>query len=105
MRLAMNSGRKQRISEAFGAAADHYEDHAGPQRAAAVLVADLAQRQKPTGVDRILEIGCGTGLLTRDIQQRWPAAELFVTDLSPEMLARTATGAFVAGMTAPPHPG
>lgn len=97
MRLAMNSGRKQRISEAFGAAADHYEDHAGPQRAAAVLVADLAQRQKPTGVDRILEIGCGTGLLTRDIQQRWPAAVLFLTDLSPEMLARTATGAFVAG--------
>ncbi len=97
MRLAMNSGRKQRISEAFGAAADHYEDHAGPQRAAAALVADLAQRQKSSGVERILEIGCGTGLLTRDIQQRWPAAELFVTDLSPEMLARTATGAFVAG--------
>ena len=46
---------------------------------------------------RILEIGCGTGLLTRDIQLRWPAAELLVTDLSPEMLARTATGAFVAG--------
>lgn len=93
----MNRGRKQRISEAFGAAADHYEDHAGPQRAAAALVADLAQRQKSDGVGRILEIGCGTGLLTRDIQQRWPAAELFVTDLSPQMLARTATGAFVGG--------
>ncbi|HWV12258.1 MAG TPA: methyltransferase domain-containing protein [Sphingobium sp.] len=93
----MNSGRKQRISEAFGAAAEHYEDHAGPQRAAAALVADLAQRQKPAGVERILEIGCGTGLLTRDIQQRWPTAELLVTDLSPEMLARTANGAFVAG--------
>ncbi len=97
MRLAMNTGRKQRISEAFGAAVGHYEDHAGPQRAAAALVADLAQRQKPSGVGRILEIGCGTGLLTRDIQQRWQRAELLVTDLSPEMLARTATGAFVAG--------
>ena len=97
----MNSGRKQRISEAFGAAADRYEDHAGPQRAAAALVADLAQRQKPVGVERILEIGCGTGLLTRDIQQRWPAAELIVTDLSPEMLARAAKGAFVAGTFLP----
>ena len=96
MRLAMNSGRKQRISEAFGAAADQYDDHAEPQRAAAALVADLAQRQQPSGVQRILEIGCGTGLLTRHIQTRWPAAELVVTDLSPEMLARTAKGAFVA---------
>jgi len=97
MRLAMNSGRKQRISDAFGAAADHYDDHAGPQRAAAVLVADLAQRQKPHGAQRILEIGCGTGLLTRHIQARWPGAELVVTDLSPDMLARTAKDAFVAG--------
>ncbi|WP_340265147.1 methyltransferase domain-containing protein [Sphingobium mellinum] len=93
----MNSGRKQRISDAFGAAADRYDDHAGPQRAAAALVADLAQRQSPGGVKRILEIGCGTGLLTRHIQARWPAAELVVTDISPEMLARTAKGGFVAG--------
>jgi malonyl-CoA O-methyltransferase len=97
MRLAMESGRKQRISDAFGAAANHYDDHAGPQRAAAALVAELAQRQKPGGVQRILEIGCGTGFLTRDIQARWPVAELIVTDLSPEMLARTARHAFVAG--------
>lgn len=97
MRLAMNSDRKQRISDAFGAAANHYDDHAGPQRAAAALVGELAQRQKPSGVHRILEIGCGTGFLTRDIQVRWPGAELIVTDLSPEMLARTAKGALVAG--------
>ena len=93
----MNSGRKQRISDAFGAAARHYDDHAGPQRSAAALVADLAQRQKPVGVGRILEIGCGTGLLTRDIQARWPAAELVVTDLSPEMVVRAAKGGLVAG--------
>ncbi|WP_375196892.1 methyltransferase [Sphingobium sp.] len=93
----MNGHRKQRISDAFGAAAGHYDDHAGPQRLAAALVADLAQRQKPDGVKRILEIGCGTGFLTRDIQARWPGAELVVTDLSPDMLARTAKGGLVAG--------
>lgn len=97
MRLAMNGHRKQRISDAFGAAAGHYDDHAGPQRLAAALVADLAQRQKPDGVKRILEIGCGTGFLTRDIQARWPGAELVVTDLSPDMLARAAKGGLVAG--------
>ena len=97
MRLAMNGHRKQRISDAFGAAAGHYDDHAGPQRLAAALVADLAQRQKADGVKRILEIGCGTGFLTRDIQARWPGAELVVTDLSPDMLARAAKGGLVAG--------
>ncbi|KEQ55306.1 Methyltransferase type 11 [Sphingobium chlorophenolicum] len=97
MRLAMNGRRKQRISDAFGAAAGRYDDHAGPQRLAAALVADLAQRQKPDGVSRILEIGCGTGFLTRDIQARWPGAELVVTDLSPDMLAHAAKSGLVAG--------
>lgn len=94
----MNEGRKQRISDAFGAAATHYDDHAGPQRVAARLVADLAQRQRPSGVVRILEIGCGTGLLTRDIQARWPGAQLVVTDLSPAMLDRAAAQGLVGGI-------
>ena len=92
----MIEGRKQRISDAFGAAAAHYDEHAGPQRFAARLVADLAQRQRPQGVRRILEIGCGTGLLTRDIQARWPDAEIIVTDLSPGMLDKAAAGGLVA---------
>jgi malonyl-CoA O-methyltransferase len=93
----MNSGRKQRISEAFGAAAARYDDHAAPQRAAAALVAELAVRQHPGGVSRILEIGCGTGFLTRDIQAHWPGAELVVTDVAPEMVGRVAQGGLVAG--------
>lgn len=97
MRLAMDGDRKQRISDAFGAAAAGYDDHAGPQRVAARLVADLAHRQRPDGVTRILEVGCGTGFLTRDIQACWPSAALTVTDLSPEMLARAGQGGLVAG--------
>ncbi|ATP18684.1 MULTISPECIES: methyltransferase domain-containing protein [Sphingobium] len=93
----MNDGRKQRISDSFGAAADRYDEHAGPQRTAAALVADIAQRQSPDGVARILEIGCGTGLLTRDIQARWPGAELVATDISPKMLDRAASAGLVAG--------
>ncbi|MCP1470622.1 malonyl-CoA O-methyltransferase [Sphingobium sp. OAS761] len=89
--------RKQRISDAFGAAVERYEDHAGPQRFAARLVADLAYRQRPDHVGHILEIGCGTGILTRDIQARWPGADLMVTDLSPAMLARASSGGLVAG--------
>lgn len=96
IRLAMIDARKQRISDAFGAAAASYDDHAAPQRVAAGLVADLAQRQMPVGVGRILEIGCGTGLLTRDIQARWPGAELIATDIAPAMLAQAAAQGRVA---------
>ncbi|SEQ86700.1 malonyl-CoA O-methyltransferase [Sphingobium sp. YR768] len=93
----MNDSRKQRISDAFGAAAGHYEAHAGPQRLAAAMVADIAQRQRGKGVARILEVGCGTGLLTRDIQSRWPGAELIATDISPGMLEQAASHGRVAG--------
>lgn len=81
----MIDARKQRISDAFGAAADHYDDHAGPQRWAAARVAERAARFGP--VHRILEIGCGTGLLTRQIATLWPGAEIVATDLSPAMVA------------------
>jgi malonyl-CoA O-methyltransferase len=97
----MTDPRKQRISDAFGAAAAGYEDHAGPQRVAARLVADLAQRQRPGGVARILEVGCGTGLLTRDIQARWPGAALIATDIAPAMLARAAAQGRVAATFLP----
>lgn len=93
----MNGDRKQRISDAFGAAAVGYDDHAGPQRLAATLVADLARRQYPGDVGHILEIGCGTGFLTRDIQMRWPGAKLVATDISPGMLDRAASSGLVAG--------
>lgn len=81
----MIDARKQRISDAFGAAADHYDDHAGPQRWAAERVAELAAGFGPAR--RILEIGCGTGLLTRRIATLWPDAEIIATDLSPAMVA------------------
>lgn len=93
----MNDARKQRISAAFGAAAAHYDGHAGPQRLAAALVADLAQQQRPGAVERILEIGCGTGFLTRDIHARWPGAELIATDIAPGMLEQAASSGRVAG--------
>ena len=37
---------------------------------------------------RVLEIGCGTGLLGEALMPRWPDASWLMTDLSPAMLAR-----------------
>jgi tRNA (cmo5U34)-methyltransferase len=39
--------------------------------------------------ERILELGCGTGNLTRLIAQRWPNAQITVVDISAEMLHET----------------
>ncbi len=37
---------------------------------------------------RILEIGCGTGLLSAHLAARFPQAELVLTDIAPQMLAQ-----------------
>lgn len=87
----MTDERTNRIRDAFGAAAQDYEAHAGVQRLVAETLVQLAQNQplspQIAGCPRILEIGCGTGLLTRELRARFPAAELIITDLSPDMVA------------------
>ncbi|HEX7853194.1 MAG TPA: methyltransferase domain-containing protein [Sphingobium sp.] len=93
----MTEERKQRIADAFGRAAASYDDAAAPQRQAAALLADLARQQRLPERPRILEIGCGTGILTRHIRTIWPSADLVVSDLSPDMVGQAARGAMIAG--------
>lgn len=86
----MSGERTQRIRDAFSGAARGYDEHAGVQRIVAATLADLARGQPLPARPRILEIGCGTGLLTRRLRVLFPDAELIATDLSPEMVARAA---------------
>lgn len=86
----MTSGRTQRIRDAFGSAAADYEGHADVQRVVAATLASLARGQPLPPRPRILEIGCGTGFLTRRLRDQFPDAELIATDLSPAMVARAA---------------
>ncbi|MCE7795026.1 methyltransferase domain-containing protein [Sphingobium sufflavum] len=94
---ADGGGRKQQIADAFGRAARSYDDAAAPQRQAAALVADLAAQQRLPERPRILEVGCGTGILTRHIRAHWPDADLVASDLSPDMVGQAARGAMIAG--------
>ena len=85
------SERKRRITAAFSAAAGGYDAHAEAQRRAADLVAE--RLPTPPAAARVLELGCGTGLLTRRLLERLgPNARLLATDLSPAMIAQ-ASGA------------
>jgi malonyl-CoA O-methyltransferase len=83
---SMDGRRKAEIGAAFGAAASHYEASASVQRLVAAHLAAMAARERLPEAARILEIGCGTGLLTREIRGTWPQATLIATDLAPEML-------------------
>lgn len=78
---------KAAVVAAFSAAADTYEDGAELQRDVAARlarrIAALSLPERP----RVLEIGCGTGFLSRALAKMNPS-ELVLTDVSEAMLNR-----------------
>jgi trans-aconitate 2-methyltransferase len=51
--------------------------------------ADLTGRIHPARPPRlVVDLGCGPGLLTASLAERWPDAEVIGVDSSPEMIAR-----------------
>lgn len=77
------SRRSAAIAARFGAKANVYEEHAG-------LQADIARRLAThlpfLDAPRVLELGCGTGLLSRHLVERYPHGELLLTDAAPAMI-------------------
>jgi malonyl-CoA O-methyltransferase len=69
----------------FGRAARSYESTAQIQRC---LAARLVSRCDLAAPRAILELGCGTGLLTRRLRERFPDSLLVASDAAPEMLER-----------------
>lgn len=91
------SNGKRRIAARFGAAADSYERQAVVQRTAAKRLA-----RKIAGFDlprapRILELGCGTGLFTRELSAHIGPAQWFITDIAQAMLNTTRQGVKLSG--------
>lgn len=81
----MASSWKNKVIRNFERYAPLYDDHADIQKQiAASLVADL-----PESADDVLEIGCGTGLLTTLLAEKYRTSNLHVTDISQLMLERT----------------
>jgi malonyl-CoA O-methyltransferase len=80
----MFSRRSALVAARFGARARSYELHATLQRAVANRLARLLpERDCP----RVLELGCGTGLLSRHLIARYPAGSFVLTDAAPAMIA------------------
>lgn len=75
---------KQRIGRSFAKHYRHYDEAAVVQRDMADrLDAALGAAAPELRVHRALEIGVGTGFLTRRLTERYPAAEWWFNDLSP----------------------
>ncbi|MGE5468081.1 MAG: methyltransferase domain-containing protein [Ignavibacteria bacterium] len=79
------TSRKSRIAARFGAAAPDYEAHSQVQRQAAQRLAERVIAMSLPPRPRVLEIGCGTGHLTRELL---PAigGDWLVTDIAPAMV-------------------
>jgi len=78
------SRRSAEIAARFGARAASYERHAGLQVAVAGrLAALLPDFDSP----RVLELGCGTGLMSRHLVKRYPRGHFVLTDAAPAMIA------------------
>lgn len=76
-----------RVGTAFDLAAT-YSCHAGVQRRVAAALATEIRRLQLPPRPTILEIGCGTGFLTRQLLDRGVEGNWLITDKAPGMVAR-----------------
>lgn len=74
--------REANIIESFSKHVKTYEKHAQLQKAMAERLASLLPETLP---DKILELGCGTGVFTRHLLAR-PVRSLVLNDIAPAMI-------------------
>lgn len=76
---------KQKIEYSFDKGALHYDWAASIQREAAEKLISFAPEKTPL---KILEIGCGTGFLTKMLVQKYPEAQITALDISAKMIEK-----------------
>ena len=83
---------KTSVAATFGAASETYEASADVQRNVAKQLTTRILKLPLPRAPRILEIGCGTGFLTRNLIKGIPHAKWTITDISSQMLAQCRAG-------------
>ena len=75
---------KELIRRRFSRHLDDYETEATVQRDIAVRLGESWEEHLPAELPRVLEIGCGTGFLTRQLLSRHRIGRLYLNDLVEE---------------------
>lgn len=81
---------KADITCRFRRSVESYDENAIVQKSIVGKLSGLLQKYVRPYPVKILEIGCGTGLLTSALLEYFPVNELFINDLVPEMCRKTA---------------
>lgn len=74
---------KQKIAESFSKSAKTYDLHADIQKEMMKKLLSLL----PEEANRILDIGCGTGLFEKLLAKKYPAADILGVDIAPGMIS------------------
>jgi len=75
------------VARRFSRAAQTYERGAGLHRHVAARLIERMPDPDELGTGSILEVGCGTGVFSEQIRQRYPQAPLCLLDVSEPMVA------------------
>lgn len=86
------SSWKEAITRRFDAAVDTYDAGADCQLRIALALRRSVLEAAPSSVADVLEIGCGTGFLTRALLPDFPEARWLATDIAPRMVERCGDG-------------
>lgn len=74
------------VARRFSRAAQTYEQGAALHRHVAARLAGLMPDPETVGASRLLEVGCGTGVLSERLLQRYPNATLCMLDSASAMV-------------------
>lgn len=80
---------KQNVATNFDSNAEYYDRESQIQRVVAeTLIADLPSGSEAENIENILEIGCGTGYLTKLLFEKYENKNICISDISPSMTVR-----------------
>jgi malonyl-CoA O-methyltransferase len=74
------------IKEKFNQAAETYHKYACIQKKMATELLQLTKKNSNIDPHQILDIGCGTGIATKLLQEYYPSAFISAMDVAPNML-------------------
>lgn len=78
---------KERVERSFSRAASTYEEFTFFQKQSVNDFAAFLRSRVAAFPEKILEAGCGTGLLTSQLRTLFPSASIYSTDLSSGMIS------------------